>query len=77
MICVEIITHIAINLGTHRFKAVFTLNSKFFRCTAKSINAMTSSFSAAAVFSIRPLQWLFRMCISAEVHQYVTLTYDS
>ena len=56
---------------THRRRAILTLNSKCPRCTAKSINATTSSFSAAAVFSIRPLQWLsFKFMSVKQGHQY-------
>ena len=54
------------NKCTHRFKAILTLNSVFPLCTAKSINATTSSFRAAAVSSMRPLQRLSFMCISAQ-----------
>ena len=61
---------------THQLKAVLTLNSRFPLCTAKSINAMTSSLSATAVFSIRPLQWLsFEFMSVKQVHQHVNRMY--
>ena len=61
---------------THRLRVVLTHNSKFPFCTAKSINATTSSFSAAAVFSIRPLQWLSCEFMSVkQVHQHVDPVY--
>ena len=61
---------------THRLRAVLTHNSKFPLCTAKSINATTSSFSAAAVFSIRPLQWLSCEFMSVkQVHQHADPVY--
>ena len=64
------------NECTHRLKAILTLNSIFPLCTAKSINATTSSFSATAVFSIRPLQWLsFKFMSVKQVHQYADPVY--
>ena len=65
-----------IKLSTHRVKAVLTLNSRLPFCTAKSINAMTSSLSATAVFSIRLLQWLsFEFMSVKQVHQHVNRMY--
>ena len=65
------------NWCTHRSKANLTLNSKLPLCTAKSINAATSSFSVAAVVSIRSSQRLFCVCIPADECQELTLEFDS
>ena len=72
-ITVEIVTRFSIDVCAHRFNANLTLNSMLLFCTAKSINATVSSFSAAAVSSTRTSQRLSFMCISAEVHERVSL----
>ena len=61
---------------TYRLQANLTLTSTLFLCRATSINMTASSFSAAAVFSIRSPQWLPSMCISSEERQHMTLAND-
>ena len=68
--------HHLFNWCTHRFRALLTLSSKLLLCTAKSIDATTSSFNVAAVFSIRSSQRLFGMCIPVKEHQRVTLAFE-
>ena len=65
-----------VNLCTHRRRAALTLRPILSLCTARSINATVSSFSAAAVSSTRASQRLLIICISAEEHQHLTFIYN-
>ncbi len=68
---------VPLNWCAHRFKARFPLNPTLSFCTATSIKATASSFSAAAVVSISVSQRVSSRSISVEEYQNAAWALDS